>query len=254
MNIPRRRTQVMLTAGLLCVSLAGCGVVTGASGGGGGQTVVSYDGYAGPALLSADQRTVTVAGFSYPCFGTMQPIARETSTRVSLWLKYETPAHHGACNSSMAMEGPRNIRLSAPLGGRLLIGGATGQPVHWFDVRRMLRPSVIPAGFKLQEITPLLANSLPAPATPGCRQEYLARGDATLSIVQSAGSLQLPQTGNRAPGAIRVRGYPGYASADGITWREGGYNILIEDFPGSGSVPVLTTAELITIADSAPPT
>jgi hypothetical protein len=243
----------LLVACALSVGLAGCGVATGTASHGGGQTVVSYVGYAGPTLLSADQRTVTVAGFTYPCFGTLQPIARETKTRVALWLKYVTPVHHGVCNMDMAMEGPRNIRLSAPLGSRLLIDGATGRSLHWFDARQMLRPSVIPAGYKLQVVTPFVTGSLPAPATPGCRQDYQSR-HATLSIIQSAGTLELPQPGGRAPAAILVRGHPGFASAYAIVWREAGYNVLIEVYPEMGNAPVFTTRTLIAIADSAPPT
>lgn len=221
-------------------------------GHGGGQTVVSYVGYGGPTLLSADERTVTVAGFTYPCFGTLRPIARETKTRVGLWLTYVTPVHHGVCNMDMAMEGPLNIRLGAPLGSRLLIDGATGRALHWFDARQMLRPSAIPAGYKLRVVTPFVTGSLPAPATPGCRQDYQSR-DATLSIIQSAGTLELPQTSGRAPAAIRVRGHPGFASAYAIMWREAGYNVLIEAYPEMGDAPVITTKALIAIADSAPP-
>lgn len=254
MNILRRATAVtLLAAGSLSVSLAGCGVVTGAGGHGGGQTVVSYAGYDGPTLLSADQRTVTVAGFSYPCFGTLQPIARETRTRVALWLKYVTPVHHSVCNMDMAMAGPRHIRLTAPLGSRLLADGATERSLHWFDLRQMLRPSAIPAGYKLQLVTPFVTGSLPAPATPGCRQDYQSR-HATLSIIQSAGTLELPQASGRAPAAILVRGHPGFASADAITWREAGYHVLIEAYPEMGKAPVFTTRRLIAIADSAPPT
>lgn len=240
-------------AGSLSVTLAGCGVVAGADGHGSGQTVVSYAGYVGPTLLSGDQRTVTVAGFTYPCFGTLQPIARETKTRVALWLKYVTPVHHGVCNMDMAMEGPRNIRLSAQLGSRLLIDGATGRSLHWFDVRQMLRPSAIPAGYRLQVVTPSVTGSLPAPATPGCRQDYQSR-HGTLSIIQSVGTLELPQTSGRAPAAILVRGHSGFASAFAITWREAGYNVLIEAYPEMGNAPVFTTTTLIAIADSAPPT
>lgn len=243
----------LLVAGFVSVSLAGCAVVTGVDGHGGGQSVVSYVGYGGPTLLSADQRTVTVAGFANPCFGTLQPIARETKTRVALWLKYVTPVHHGVCTMDMAMSGPLKIRLSAPLGSRLLIDGSTGRALHWFDAWKMLRPSVIPAGYKLQVVTPFVTGSLPAPATPGCRQDYQSR-DATFSIIQSAGILGLPQTGGRAPAAIRVRGHLGFASANAITWREAGYNVLIEAYPEMGHAPVFATRALIAIADSAPPT
>lgn len=252
MSVLRRATAVtLLVAGSVSVSAAGCGVEV--FGHGGGQTVVSYVGYAGPTLLSADRRTVTVAGFPYPCFGTLRPIARETKMRVALWLRYVTPVHHGVCNMDMAMEGPQVIRLSAPLGSRLLIDGATGRSLHWFDARRMLRPSVIPAGYKLQVVTPFETGSLPDQAISGCRQDYQSRA-ATFSIIQSAGTLELPQTGQHAPAAIRVRGHPGFASAYAIAWREKGYNVLIEAYPKMGRAPVLATTALIAIADSAPPT
>lgn len=217
-----------------------------------GDTAVSYHGYDGPALLSADHRTVTVAGFTYPCFGTLRPIARETRERVALWLKYVTPVHHGACNMDMAMEGPRSIRLRAPLGSRRLVDGATGRALHWFGAQKMLRPSAIPEGYKLQDVTPLVT-SLPAAATPGCRQDYQSPV-ATLSIIQSASPLELPRTdGGRPPATIQVRGHTGFASSQAITWREAGYYVMIEAFPRTGNAPVVTTAALVAIADSAPP-
>jgi hypothetical protein len=242
----------LLAAGLLPAGLAGCGVVAAMDGHGGDKTIVSYVGYAGPTLLSADQRTVTVAGFTYPCFGTLKPIARETRTRVALWLKYVTPAHHGVCNMDMAMEGPRKIQLSAPLGSRRLVDGGTGRALHWFDSRQLLRPSAIPAGYKLMVVTPFVSGSLPASPTPGCRQDYQSRR-ATLSILQSAGRLELPQISGVPPVPIQVRAHRGLASGDAITWREAGYNVLIEAYPRTGKAPVFTIPALIAIADSAPP-
>lgn len=247
----RATAVTLLMAGSVSVSLAGCGVVKG-NVPGGGRTAVSYTGYGGPVLLSADRRTITVAGFSYPCFGTLRPIARETKSRVGLWLKYVTPVGHGACNASMAMEGPRHIRLIAPLGSRLLADGATGRALHWFDARKMLRPSDVPAGYKLQAVTPDVMGSRDPPPAPGCEQDYRS-GNATLSIIQSTGTLQLPYPGSHAPAPIRVRGHAGFGSAYGIVWREGGYNVMIEAIPGTGTAAVLPARTLIAIADSAPP-
>jgi len=85
----------------------------------------------------------------------------------------------------------------------------------------------------------------------GCTQDYAApSGENELVIKQSAGRLLLPGPGPGGWTAIRVRGLPGRATRNLITWREDGLTDLI--MVASPQWPqVLTTAQLVAIADSA---
>jgi hypothetical protein len=104
-----------VTAAAVMACLAACGSGTPVHGhhrvaAGNGQVaadrtgtgqVVTYRGYGGTAIVSADGRTVTVGRFVAPCFGTTKPTAVETATWVELWLRDTVPAKHGVCNVMM---------------------------------------------------------------------------------------------------------------------------------------------------------
>ena len=69
-------------------------------------------------------------------------------------------------------------------------------------------------------------------------------------IEQSAGRLQVLGPGPAGWTAIRVRGLPGRATRNLITWRENGLTDLI--MVASPQWPqVLTTTQLVAMADSA---
>jgi hypothetical protein len=251
----------------LVASLAGCGVaqsrLPGTTGGHGARPtasparagdIVSTAGYAGPVMVSADGRTLTVGGFSYPCFGRVFPVASETAARVGLWLRYVTPVLHGVCRYSMAMASGLRVRLPAPLGGRPIVDGASGRSLDVFDERQLLRPSAMPRGYRLAYVSPVVSGGntiYGAPPRAGCTQAYLS-ATAIITIVESTGSLALPELGGAAPAAIQVRGRPGRATPGAIMWHEQGLNILItasfRDSPG----PALSDRALIAVADSAP--
>jgi hypothetical protein len=118
----------------------------------------------------------------------------------------------------------------------------------------VLRPVVLPAGFRLFELIPAINHSRPqSPGPAGCLQFYSWHGDPNyLEIAQSAGSLQVPAptAGDLVP--IRVRGHPGRAARNLITWRENGLTDYILVGPGPASPQALSTQQRIAIADSAP--
>jgi len=281
-----RRCLRRLAAGLAAGSvLAGCGqaassgqpdghqaippsgrVVTGngqvVSGSG---QVVSEAGYQGPVLVSADRRNLTIGGgdLQYPCFGTLAPFSTEHSSVVALWLRYVTPAHHGPCRSSMARYPPAVIRLSAPLGRRELVDGATGRPLPWLGEWRILHPSAIPAGLRSLGITPggPFGDGQNGPAPSGCTQSYSSANSSSatgysLAIIQSSLPLRLPQLA-RVPVPTEIRGLPGFSTAGdtdstGIGWRESGMYIEILAGYLSSSGSPLSVQQLIAIANSAP--
>ena len=211
-----------------------------------GQTV-SLVGWHGSTMVSADGRTITVGGFAGPCFGTVRAYAKETHSQVRLWLRYVTPTQHGVCNEATVLIRSLQVRLAVSLGHRTLVDGATGRPVAFFNGRYLLRPSAIPAGYKLDSIWPLAG--ILSSNVPGATQVYLSSGKE-IDIEQSAGRLTLPLVGGSKPTAIRVRGHEGTATINAISWREHNLNVLIHVIGSAHRV--LSTRALIALADSAP--
>jgi len=214
--------------------------------------MVTYQDYGGTAIVSADGRTVTVGGFVPPCFGTADAVARETAARVELWLRDAVPARHGVCNMMMAIVNSQTIRLKAPLGSRRLTDGGTGRAVAWISARLVLRPTAIPAGYRLRDLAPAVDFTVPeGPGPAGCTQDYAGpSGEYALVIEQSTGGLVVPGPGPAGWTAIRVRGLPGRATRNLITWQENGLTDLI--MVATPRWPqALTTTQLVAMADSA---
>lgn len=238
-----------VTAGPVLGLAAGCGQAAGAPGPGGGQVAYSVR-YDGPALVSADGRTITVGGFSAPCFGTVRPVAVETAQRVEVWLRYVASRRHGVCNKDLAIILAREVRLPAPVGHRELVSGASGHPLPVFGAQNALRPAV-PPGYKLQYVSPVVSGFAPgSPAQAGCTQFYLS-STAVLTIVQAQRRLVLPLASGQRAVAIEVRGHRGQATVNAITWREHGRYVLITVSPNGPPRPVMSTRQLIALADSA---
>jgi len=245
-----RRVAVMATAGCLATVAAGCGLI-----GSGANGQVSYQGYGGTAIVSTDGRTLTVGPYGLSCGATVTVVAHESSSRVALFVQYLTPDNPPACpphagTSALRLE--QSIRLRVPLGRRRLVDGATGRATAWMSARLVLRPTALPPGYRLRELRPWL--NLTQSSRPSCVQFYQAQNDGNeLEIVQSAGSMQILGAGSGTWTQIRVRGYPGHARRNLITWRENGLTdyVLTGDQSSAGA-PALSTRQLIAIADSAP--
>ena len=258
--IPRmRRTRsaaLCVVGGFLAATCGGCAAASS------DQQITShvgqgtYQGYGGTAIVGADGRTITVG--SYPaedCPRTITPVARESATQVALFLEYVMPPNPPLCRqAAVALVDARDITLREPLGNRKLVDGATSQAIVWISARFVLRPTVLPAGYRLSDLIPagdFLQTHSPRPA--GCAQRYVSKAGAVeLVITQSAGSVRLQGSGEWIP--IRVRGHPGRAARNVITWRENGLTDYIS--VGTGTNPnepqVLSTQQLIAVADSAP--
>jgi hypothetical protein len=253
-----RWAAAAVAAGCLLAVSAGCSRAAspehmpGKPAHGAAASVVTYEDYSGTAIVSADGRTVTVGRFSAPCLGTARAVARETTARVELWLRETVPARPGVCNVMMAIANSQAIRLKAPLGRRRLTDGATGRAIAWISARLILRPTALPAGYRLRDLAPVVdftAPELPGPA--GCTQFYAGPlGENSLVIEQSAGRLQMPGPGPEGWTAIRVRGLPGQTTRNLITWRENGLTDLIMVARPQWT-QVLTTTQLVAMADSA---
>jgi hypothetical protein len=228
------------------------------SGCGNGGCVVSYQRYGGTAIVSTDGRTITVGEFgSGGCGATVKAVARESATRVALFLR-STPLNPPACpNAAESLITSQKIRLRAPLGSRKLVDGRTGTATPWISARLVLRPTRLPRGYRPAGLIPaanLAWAQSPGPA--GCTQYYQSpnKPNEVLEIIQTTGRLprsEIPPGGRRP---IRVRGHPGHASRNVITWREDGltdYILMRGNLSPQDSPQLLTTQQLIAIADSA---
>jgi hypothetical protein len=249
-----RALPLAVLAGLLAAGVGGC-----APGGNGQQSVprqgqVSYQGYAGTAIVSGDGRTVIVG--LYPagtCTATIIPVARENATRVALFLEHVPRASAPAtpCPQDQAVVNAHSIRLASPLGHRKLVNGATDRAIAWITARLVLRPDVLRYGYRFSGLIPS-GDDIPQSSGPaGCLQTYISR-ESQLVIGQSAGRLRVPGPGQGGWVPIKVRGQPGAAGRNVITWRENGLDDYIYVSTSPNTIQLLSTQQLIAMADSAP--
>jgi hypothetical protein len=159
-------------------------------------------------------------------------------------------------NAAAGVIPSQEVRLRAPLGTRKLVDGRTRRATAWISARLVLRLTLLPRGYRLAELIPavdLARAQSPGPA--GCTQFYRSPSKASvLEIIQTAGKLRRSETPPGGGPPIRVRGHPGHASRNVITWREDGLTdyILIGVTTPQDSPQLLTTRQLIAIAESAP--
>jgi len=225
------------------------------------QPQVSFQGYSGTAVVSTDGMTITVG--RYPPPGSCEaifPVARQSKTQVALFL--EDVARGCGGEATPPTDGGEvmpvfasNIRLPRPLGNRELVNGATGQAIPWISSRFVLRPA--DSSYRLTTIEPTGDVSADHEVAAGATQQYIQLGSPNeLYIVQSAHSVDMPvhspSTDQDGWTPIRVRGYPGRATLNVITWRENGLTDYIQILTGDPNDPqILTTQQLIALADSA---
>lgn len=242
-----RRFKVLMVLG--CIAVVSCGSMPG----GAANPAASYRGYGGPALVRADGRTVTIGPYRGACPAKVSVVARESATRVALFQRYLLPQHPRRWMQAALALVVSQVKLRTPLGSRELVDGSTGRALSWMSARLVLRPTTLPTGVRLSKLIPAPAQSLPeSPGPAGCEQFYLRPGGSDyLDIVQSAGKLQLPDSGPGGWTAIQVRGQSGRAGRDVITWQEHGLTDYIVAPPAPPGLRDLTVRQLVAIADSA---
>ncbi len=252
-----RQTAALAVLGCVAALSSGCGVL----GSGPAGQVVTYQGYAGTAIVSADGRTITVGEFGTSCPTKVSAVARESVSKVALFLRFSTPRHPPSCppNAAAGRIPAQAVRLRAPLGSRKLVEGGTDRATAWISAQLILRPTLLPRGYRLVHLIPavdLAQAQSPGPA--GCTQFYQPpNAPAALEIIQTAGPLRQPGLGGAGGTPIRVRGHTGLARhsaiSDGITWREEGLtDYILSGVPDpQDSHQLLTTRQLIAIADRA---
>jgi hypothetical protein len=242
MAVRRRRAgRVVATAGLLVVAVIGCG-----SG-----RAFFWGGVLGPAIVSADGRVLTVAGYASGCGITSTLVATQSMAHVALRVRDVAVRSCMPGEGALAVPPPLQVRLATPLGMRKLINGANGQPVRRFNARLLLRPRILPPGYRLRQVFPQLTG--PAGHTiVRVQLWYYSRSERAdgLVITESPDSPLVPRPW-LSPARhsqwirLRVRGVSGWAGPSVIAWRQGGLIYSIS------AGPPLITAQLIAIANSA---
>ncbi len=276
--VGRRRRQTRMTgrgrragwaaaaAGLLIAAAAGCG--SGGYGNSGSSEGSAISGGAafwgevwGPAVVSADGRVLTVAGYYAGCGTDSTLVARQSPARVALRVRdvVVRSVAPGAC--AQGIPPPRQVRLAAPLGKRKLVDGTSGRPIPQFSARLLLLPRALPRGYGLRKVVPLmtvLGGDLVVTVTLYYYPQSGAAGG--LAITESPVGPFVPRPWQSPPEPwqppgqqgrwtlIRVRGVQGWAAPAVIAWQQRG---LIYSVTSESPVPP-TTAQLIVIADSAP--
>jgi hypothetical protein len=239
---------VVATAGLLIVAVSGCG-----SGG-----AVFWAGVWGPAIVSADGRMLTVAGYGSGCGTISTLVAGQRLAHVALWVRDVVVSSCMPGEGALPVPPPLQVRLAAPLGKRKLVSGATGQPVQQFNARLLLRPRILPPRYRLRQAFPQLTGP-EGHAIVRVQLWYYPRNERAgdLVITESPDSPFVPRPWQSPPEPwqspakhsqwtrIRVRRVPGWAAPSVIAWRQSGLIYSIS------AGPPLTTAQLIAIADSA---
>lgn len=231
------RGVLMVAAGCLVAAVGGCA-----------NQHVFYQGYSRTAIVSADGRRLIVGPYGLACGDKVTAVARESRTRVALFVRYVPGGHAcGPGEGALAIVPAQLIRLRSPLGHRMLVDGKTGVATPWLSARLILRPRVIPVGYRSTGVLPWMSSSLDkgSARNAACMQIYQVRnGSEQFGIVQSAAGLRLQRGRGWRP--VLVRGHPGRAAAGMITWREHGLTDLI------WAIGRLTASRLIAIANSAP--
>jgi hypothetical protein len=202
-----RRAGWAAAAGLLIAAASGCGFADygdyGRSVGSGGSVVSGGTAFWGevwgPAVVSADGRVLTVAGYYAGCGTASTLVARQSPARVALWVRdvVVRSVAPGAC--AQAPSPPLQVRLAAPLGKRKLVDGTSGQPVLQLSARLLL-PRVLPPGYRLQEVVPLVTGPEGHPVVTISLYYYRQIGGAgELDITESSDGPFVPRPWQSPP-------------------------------------------------------
>jgi hypothetical protein len=253
------RAGWLAAAGLLVAAVVGCG---GGGPLGGGSSMQGEDG---PAVVSTDGRVLTVPEDYGQCGTVPTLVAQQGTDEVALWVREDVPGSVtiGCDRGSL----PLRVRLAAPLGNRKLVDGATGRRLAQFSARLLLRPRVLPPGYRLWQVWPRWYVPSDGHAVVYVRLIYSRQTRAYqedfghLTIAENPDTPFVP--GPWHPGVfpsdppgtwtpIRVRGVPGWAARGSIAWRQHGLLYMVSIDSGAPPLPaLLSTAQLIAIADSA---
>ena len=191
-----------------------------------------YDVSPGSVLVSADGHVITLADLSASCLHPAEVVLTESSSAVTIVERTEPDSPPTGCARAFEPDA-LTIRLRDPVGRRVLLDGTTGRPLRWFDQRRELRPTYLPAGFSAwPPDMPFAFPYLDVPQGAFCTQMFHG-SSGWLAITQLLGGAHDSRLKAGWPGTVfrwhgvRVRGHRGWLAWDRLTWYEGGQSVLI---------------------------
>jgi hypothetical protein len=219
-------------------------------------------------LVSTGGRTITTLA-AFTCFHNPTLRARSYANRVTLTLVVPILAQS---NEFCSFDFGRQVldvhtTLPAPLRRRRLVQASSGKPIPYFDANRFARLTVLPRGCRLSGGTPeggYLSASYLAD-TRYCPDTKPALPLATLIVTQAIGRVAFDAkrgwpvlarpsvNGHRATLLVRVGtgGLGVYLRV--LIWDAGGFTFMLETFLNGARERVLTTRQLLAIADGLRP-
>jgi hypothetical protein len=229
MHDPRPATAGGLTiaVAVACLLLAGCAVA--------GTTTQRQA--ISQALVTGDGRHVVVAFAEGGC--AQRSILTATETTSSVTLVVTQIVSGGFCAEDL-IEGTTAAVLRHPLAGRVLVDGTTGRRIPYFDGRKLLRVTYLPAGYRF-------ALYFPAPAG-GWERRFVSanRAYGILDVVQvpgsaaalSAGPVQYRAQVDGHPATVQIGSYGGQVDARSISWTADGYALDVYSRNTQASPPL----------------
>jgi len=209
------------------------------------------------ALVAPDGRHLVVPYTGGGCVVGARLTAAQTDSTVTLWLR-QVMSGASVCPADLIVGLTVRVTLSHPLWGRALVDGFTGRPIHYFDGRKLLRVTYLPAGFRFSAYL-----TYPVTAVTDWEREFVSAGQATapVDVVQVPGTAAVgpfwPVTarvkvGGRL-GALSVLTSNGRVYGRAITWRAGGYTLVVYTVQVRAGQRLLSAAELTRIANGLRP-
>jgi hypothetical protein len=205
------------------------------------------------ALVEPDGRHIVVPYTGGGCVVGAKVTATETRSTVILVLR-QVLSGASICPADLIVGLTVTVTLPHPLWGRSLVDGSTHRPIPYFDGRKLLRVTYLPPGFRFSAYLPY-----PAPAVTAWEREFVSPGQATapVYIEQVPGNAAVgpswPVTarvevgGRRA--ALSVLTSNGQVYGRAITWRAGGYSLVVYTVMVRAGQRLLSVAKLNAVAN-----
>jgi hypothetical protein len=205
------------------------------------------------ALVAPDGRYIVVPYTGGGCVQGATLTATETSSRVTLVLR-QVLSGAAICPADVIVGLTTSVTLPHPLWGRTLVDGTTGRPIHYFDGRKLLRVTYLPAGYRFSAY-----QLVPSAPFTSWEREFTSPGQATapVDVEQTQGNATAgpswPVTAHvrvdSRLAALEVLAANGQVLGRAVTWRASGYAFAVYTVMVRAGQRLLSAAELTGIAD-----
>jgi len=236
---PATITGIAATVTVASLLLAGC--ATTASGATTQRQAISR------ALVTADGHHVVVPVTAGGCVQRSILTATETASRVTLVLRQILS---GSICAAILSVGTTAVVLRHPLSGRALVDGTSGHRIPYFDGRKLLRVTYLPAGYRFTYYFPAAAG--------GWERRFVSSDQTAglLNVVQTPGSaavfpawpVQFRTQVDGHPATVQIGSGTGQVYGRAISWAAEGYTFTVDSQIKLGGQQPLGVAALTHIA------